>query len=173
MNPSGSVCSSPNRCTAGVERKVRACGLHSCSLMDQQTQRTRIDIAPAAIVKVIGAVAIVWVWLHVWQLFMLLLVAIVVAVGLDPIVCWLERRRWSRALAAAGVVALLTLLIIGFFVITGASLAGQGRQLRGGVGGGRRRGGEKGPGGFQTAVEMRGPGAGGPGPPAGVQGGRA
>src|SRR3954465_15949790 len=115
MNPSGSVCNSPNRGTAGVERKVRACGLHSCSGMDQQTQRMRIDIAPAAIVKVIAAVAIDWDWLHVWQLFMLLLVAIVVAGGLDPIVCWLERRRLSRALAAARVFALFPLLILCFF----------------------------------------------------------
>src|SRR4051812_50187685 len=119
--------------------------------MDQQPRRMRIDIEPAAIVKVVAAVAIVWVWLHVWQLFMLLLVAIVVAVGLDPIVCWLERRRWSRALAAAGVVAVLTLLIIGFFVITGASLAGEARPTRGREGGGGRPGEQKGPGRFQTA----------------------
>jgi predicted PurR-regulated permease PerM len=140
--------------------------------MDQQTQRTRIDIAPATIVKVIAAVAIVWVWLHVWQLFMLLLVAIVVAVGLDPIVCWLERRRWSRALAAAGVVALLTLLIIGFFVITGASLAGQARQLGGRMGDVRSRIEQKAPAILKPAIESSVQGSGDQAPAYVVKAGR-
>jgi predicted PurR-regulated permease PerM len=140
--------------------------------MDQQTQRTRIDIAPAAIVKVIAAVAIVWVWLHVWQLFMLLLVAIVVAVGLDPIVCWLERRRWSRALAAAGVVAVLTLLIIGFFVITGASLAGQARQLGGRMGDVRSRIEQKAPAILKPAIESSVQGSGDQAPAYVVKAGR-
>ena len=30
----------------------------------------RIDVAPAAIAKVIAAIALVWLWLHLWQLVM-------------------------------------------------------------------------------------------------------
>jgi predicted PurR-regulated permease PerM len=94
-------------------------------------QRTRIDIAPAAIVKVVAAAAVIWIWLRVWQLFMIVMVAAVVAIGLEPLVEWLQRRRFSRGLAATCVVGALTAIIVGFFWITGASLAGQARQLSG------------------------------------------
>lgn len=99
--------------------------------MSEEAERHVIDIAPAAIAKVIAAIAIVWLWLHLWQLVMIVVVALVVAIGLDPIVGRLERRGLSRALASTGVVILLTLAIVGFFWITGASLADQGRELGG------------------------------------------
>jgi predicted PurR-regulated permease PerM len=99
------------------------------------TESRRVfDIAPAAIVKVIAAVALVWLWLQLWQLAMLIVVALVVAIGLEPIVEWLERRRIPRALAASGSVIILTLLIVGFFWIAGASLASQAKDLGGRMG---------------------------------------
>ena len=60
----------------------------------------RIDVAPAAIAKVIAAIALVWLWLHLWQLVMILLIAIVVAIGLDPVVGWLQRRFGTRSAQA-------------------------------------------------------------------------
>jgi predicted PurR-regulated permease PerM len=93
--------------------------------------RRTIDIAPVAIVKVIAAVVLVWLWLNLWPLLMLVVVALVVAIGLDPMVQWLERRGVPRALAAAGCVLVLTVLIVGFFSIAGASLASQARELGG------------------------------------------
>jgi predicted PurR-regulated permease PerM len=96
------------------------------------TESRRVfDIAPAAIAKVVAAVALIWLWLQLWQLAMLFVVAIVVAIGLDPIIRWLEGRRLPRALAAAGTVTLLTLLVGGFFWITGSSLAAQAKDLGG------------------------------------------
>lgn len=106
-----------------------------CTPQPRLTESRRVfDIAPAAIVKVVAAVALIWLWLQLWQLAMLIVVAIVVAIGLDPIVRWLERRRVPRALAAAGTVLLLTLLVGSFFWITGASLADQARELSGRAG---------------------------------------
>jgi predicted PurR-regulated permease PerM len=93
--------------------------------------RRVIDIAPVAIAKVIAGVALVWLWLHLWQLLMIVVVAVVVAIGLEPIVEWLERRRLPRSLAAAATVLLLAVLIIGFFWVTGASLANQAKDLGG------------------------------------------
>jgi predicted PurR-regulated permease PerM len=91
--------------------------------------RRVIDVAPVAIVKVVAAVALVWLWLHLWQLVMVILVAVVIAIGLEPAVEWFERRRIPRALAAAGIVALLTLVIAGFFWICGSSLADQAQDV--------------------------------------------
>ena len=91
----------------------------------------RIDVAPAAIAKVIAAIALVWLWLHLWQLVMILLIAIVVAIGLDPIVGWLQRRRLSRRFASLLVVTVVAAIIAGFFWITGSSLSAQARELGG------------------------------------------
>jgi predicted PurR-regulated permease PerM len=93
--------------------------------------RRVIDIAPAAIAKVIAAIVLVWLWLHLWQLLMVIVVAVVVAIGLEPTVEWLQRRRVPRSLAASGVVLLLAAIIVGFFWITGASLAMQATELGG------------------------------------------
>jgi len=93
--------------------------------------RRVIDIAPAAIVKVTAAVALVWLWLHLWQLVMVVLVSVVIAIGLEPAVAWLERRRIPRSLAAAGSVALLMVIVAGFFWIAGSSLASQAHDLGG------------------------------------------
>ena len=88
-----------------------------------------IDIAPAAIAKVLAAIVLVWLWLQLWQLLMLVVVALFVAIGLEPIVRWLEGRRLPRWAAASGTVLVLTLLIIGFFVIAGSALSEQAREL--------------------------------------------
>ena len=93
--------------------------------------RRVIDIAPVAIARVIAAVALVWLWLHLWQLLMVVVVAAVVAIGLEPSVEWLERRRLPRSLAATAVVLLLAAVIGGFFWVTGASLATQANDLGG------------------------------------------
>jgi predicted PurR-regulated permease PerM len=102
--------------------------------LNGRDDRRTIDIAPAAIAKVIAAVALVWLWLHLWELLMLIIVALVVAIGMSPIVEWLERRRLPRALAAGGSVVALTLLVVGFFWITGSSLANQAKDFSGRVG---------------------------------------
>lgn len=93
--------------------------------------RRVIDIAPAAIAKVIVAIALIWLWLHLWQLLMIIIVALVVAIGLEPIVEWLQRRRVPRSVAASGVVLVLAALIVGFFLVTGSSLANQAKDLGG------------------------------------------
>lgn len=87
------------------------------------------DIAPRAIVKVLAAIVIVWVWLSLWPLLMLIVVSAVLAIAMDPIVVWLESRRVPRSVGATGVVLLLAVLIAGFFWLTGSSLGGQARLL--------------------------------------------
>lgn len=93
-----------------------------------------IDIATGAILKVLAAVVIVWLWLQLWQLVMVILVAIFVAIALDPAVRWLEARRIPRSAAAGGLVLVLALLIAGFFWIAGSELVDQARDLTGRVG---------------------------------------
>lgn len=91
--------------------------------------RRTVDIAPAAIIKVIAAIVIVWLWLHLWPLLMLVVVAIGLALGLEPVVDWLERRGVPRAAAAALCILVLAGMIGLFFWSAGSSLAGQFTEL--------------------------------------------
>jgi predicted PurR-regulated permease PerM len=93
--------------------------------------RRLIDISTASIARVASAIFLVWLWLHLWQLLLLVAVAVVLAIGLEPVVEWLEARRMPRGLAASGVVLVLALAVVGFFVMTGESLATQARTLTG------------------------------------------
>jgi predicted PurR-regulated permease PerM len=69
---------------------------------DRGARRELILLVPwRTIFKLLAAGALVWVWLQLWELLLLLIVAIVISVTLEPIVEWLDRRmlpRWAAAL---------------------------------------------------------------------------
>ena len=94
-----------------------------------EPSRATFDIAPRGIMKVLAAIVAVWLWLHLWQLLMLVVVALVMAIGLDPVVAWAERHRAPRWLASTAAVLLVASAIGGFFWITGTSLAEQAKEL--------------------------------------------
>jgi predicted PurR-regulated permease PerM len=77
----------------------------------------RIDISVKAIIRVLAALVVVWLWLRLWQWVLLLVVATFLAVGLDPLVSWLDARRVRRRFAAPLVVLTITALLVGLFVV--------------------------------------------------------
>jgi len=91
--------------------------------------RMTVDIAPRAIVKILAAMVIVWLWLNLWQLLMLIVMSVVLAISLDPFVDWLFRRGIPRAVAAPAIVVILAALGVGFFIQSGSELAGQATVL--------------------------------------------
>ena len=64
-------------------------------------RRNSFDVSWRAIAKVLAAVALVWIWLQLWQFIMVIVLSIVMAIALDPAVRWLERARFSRSAGAA------------------------------------------------------------------------
>jgi predicted PurR-regulated permease PerM len=88
-----------------------------------------IDISVKAIIRVLAAIVVVWLWLRLWQWVLLLVVATFLAVGLDPLVSWLDAHRIRRRYAAPLLVLAATALIIGLFVFAGSSLSEQARTL--------------------------------------------
>lgn len=76
----------------------------------------RFDISWRTILKVLAAVALVWVWLRLWPIVMVVAVALVLAVTLEPLIRWLERRRLSRGFAVV-LVGVATLVTVGAFLI--------------------------------------------------------
>src|SRR5580704_16762487 len=78
-------------------------------------ERVRVDVSWLTILKILSAAALVWVWLQVWPIVMVVLVSLVLAVTLEPVVWWLERRGFTRGLAVTAVGA-VTLAIFGAFI---------------------------------------------------------
>ena len=52
----------------------------------------RVDVSTATFFRLLGIVALVWIWLRLWQWILIFVVAIFLAVALDPLVQWLDRR---------------------------------------------------------------------------------
>jgi len=94
-----------------------------------ETARRRIfvDIRWATIFKLLAAAALVWMWLSLVELFLVLLVAVLLAVTLNPIVDWLERHGWPRWAAAALIFIMLLATFGGFSWFAWTSVAEQAR----------------------------------------------
>ena len=86
---------------------------------------SRVEITWRTIRRVLLTAIFVWVWLRLWRVIVVVLVAAVLAVSLDPVVSWLERRRIPRALGAVLLGAVLLCIVGGFVAATWTSLSAQ------------------------------------------------
>jgi predicted PurR-regulated permease PerM len=92
---------------------------------DAATRRTALIVPWRTLLKIIGAVALVWLCLQLVQLFLVLVVAVILAVTLNPIVRWFEQRGAPRWAASTLVGLLLLGLAGGFLWGAWASLSSQ------------------------------------------------
>jgi predicted PurR-regulated permease PerM len=97
--------------------------------MADTRRRIAVELSWPTLFKIIAAVALVWVWLTLYQLFLLVVVAVLLAVTLDPVVQQVERSGLPRWGASTIVCFVLLAAIAGFFYLTWSSLAEQGRML--------------------------------------------
>ncbi len=93
--------------------------------MPESSRRTVVEIPWRTLLKVIAAVALAWLLVQLIHIVLLIIVAIVLAVTLEPIVCWFERRGASRAAAATVVAIAIAAAIGGFLWLTWAQLSDQ------------------------------------------------
>ncbi len=89
----------------------------------------RIDISSATFLRALGVVAIAWIWWQLWQWVLVFVLAVFMAVALDPAVRWLETHRLRRPYGAPLVVLLIVLLVAGFLGLSGSSLTEDARTL--------------------------------------------
>ena len=96
-------------------------------MSDTDRTRVSVEIPWRTIFKVMTAAALIWLWLTLVSTILVLIVAVLLAITLNPVVAWFEGRGLPRW--AASVVVGLTLLAIvgGFFWLTWASLSDQAR----------------------------------------------
>ena len=92
-------------------------------------RRNLFDVSWRAIAKVLVAAVLVWAWLRLWQFVMVIVVAIIIAVALDPVVRYLERRNVPRWLGAAGSVFLIAAIGVAMIAVSWVSLTEQSRFL--------------------------------------------
>jgi len=95
------------------------------------TDPIRIDISSRSIVRVLAVLVAVWLWLQIWEWMLLLVVASFLAVGLDPVVTWLDARRLRRRFAAPLVVLAIVVALAVFVYLAGSALNEQAALLGG------------------------------------------
>lgn len=92
-------------------------------------RRFVLEIPWRTVFRLLLAALLVWCLLQLVQTVLVLIVAALLAVTLDPLVRWLESKRFSRA-AAAILVTLALLVLVGlFFWRTWATLVEQSQQV--------------------------------------------
>ncbi len=93
--------------------------------MPQPQRRVAIIVPWRTILKLIATALLIWLWLKLLPVVLVLLVAVLLAVTLNPVVGWLERRRLPRWAAALLVGVALMAVVGGFLWLTWASLSSQ------------------------------------------------
>lgn len=96
---------------------------------DSQKVVTRIEIPVRTIVAVVGTLFTIWVLLQVWEIFLLVFLAFLLAVAMHPIVARMESNGAPRAVGAGIVFLGLIGLIAGFFFIILPPLVNQGTSF--------------------------------------------
>jgi predicted PurR-regulated permease PerM len=103
--------------------------LRGVKSMSAPSRRLSIYVPWVTLLKILAAVAMVWIWRELVWVLMLCLIAVIIAVALNPLVCALERRGLTRAVASWGLVIVTVGLLLGFVQMTWSSLAAQAKDL--------------------------------------------
>ena len=85
----------------------------------------RVDISGGTFLRLLGVVILAWVWLRVWQWLLIFVVAAFLAVSLDPLVQWLDRRGVRRPYGGPLVVTAIVAVVAVFLVLSGTALKEQ------------------------------------------------
>ena len=88
-----------------------------------------VHLPVSTIAKVLLTLFALWAIYELATVIALALIAVVLAVALEPVVEWLERRGLARWVAATLTVFVLVGCLVGFGVLCGSSLTAQARQL--------------------------------------------
>jgi predicted PurR-regulated permease PerM len=96
---------------------------------DNPQRHVALELPWRTVFKVLAAIALVWCWLHLVSLVLLLVVAVLLAVTLDPIVQRLEARGLPRWGGSTVVVLGLIAIIAAITVFATTQLSGQARLV--------------------------------------------
>ena len=92
---------------------------------EEPARRVKLEIPFGTIGRLLVAALLVWVVIKLWLVFLVFLVAVLIAVTLHPVVAWLQSRGLSRGLSVAVVGVTVLGLILAFAVFVLPPLVGQ------------------------------------------------
>jgi len=92
---------------------------------DTDRARLSIEIPWRTIFKLMAAAALIWLWLTLVSTILVLIVAVLLAITLNPIVAWFEARGLPRWAASVAVGLTILAIVGGFLWLTWASLSDQ------------------------------------------------
>ncbi|MEO7670289.1 MAG: AI-2E family transporter, partial [Polyangia bacterium] len=93
--------------------------------MTAQPQQMDLRIPTLTIVKIALSLLVAWALLRLWPEFVLLLIGVVLAIALNPVVDWLDRKGLGRGTAILLIAVALVAMIVGFLTLMTTSLAEQ------------------------------------------------
>jgi predicted PurR-regulated permease PerM len=108
------------------EKRARSMLGHCADLMPEHAHRpVAVEVPWRTILKIICALALVWAWIQLYELVLLVIVAVLLSVALDPVVAWIEQRGLPRWAAAAAIGCTTLIVFGGFFYLSWSSLSSQ------------------------------------------------
>jgi len=92
--------------------------------MPLPSRRVAVVVPWRTILKIVAAAVMIWLWFKLVEVVLVVLVALLLAVTLNPVVTWFDRRmpRWAATLLVG---LMLVAVIGGFLWMTWASLSSQ------------------------------------------------
>jgi predicted PurR-regulated permease PerM len=91
----------------------------------RHTQVLRYELSFRTIITIVATIAACWLLIRVWQIILLLVIALVLAGTLSPILAWLERHKIKRPLGLMIVLIGMIALISGLGALVVPALASQ------------------------------------------------
>jgi predicted PurR-regulated permease PerM len=85
---------------------------------DNDHRTLRIEIAPRTLLYIVLLVAAAWLFIHLSNVVLVLVVALVLVGTLDPLVAWLERRGWGRGRALALIFFLMAVVVAAAILVS-------------------------------------------------------
>jgi predicted PurR-regulated permease PerM len=104
------------------------CGAPFIGMSEAPRERS-VNVSWRTLLKIVLAVAVVWLVIHLIPLLLLVVVSVILAITLDPVVQFVERRGVPCSAASAVVGFTLLLLLGGCAVMTWSSLTAQARLV--------------------------------------------
>ncbi len=95
----------------------------------QKSPPIRIEFSTQTLIAIPLVVGAVWVFIHLWPIFIVLITALMLSTALNPFVEWLERRRFGRTAALAMVFSVCALVVAGLGLVSVPSLWAQVTQF--------------------------------------------
>jgi predicted PurR-regulated permease PerM len=80
---------------------------------DLPTRIIRHELSLRSVVSILAIVAGIWLLVQIWQIILLLIMALILAGTVSPILSWLEHRHFPRAIALSLLLVVLVLAIAG------------------------------------------------------------